>query len=494
MKSPVRSLTVLVLLAVSMAAVLLHPENVRAAGGPVVLMGIDAEDGSPYAAHGPISVYVVVASSIKNAATKAGASGILGIGCGKASDDVTFFWSAVATGIGESLTCVNGAAAISAVNLASFKIVGIASDEFNTPGGGLTDSENAALTSLAPAIAAHVNSGGGLIGLASDYCVYGTTACFGYVGGLGSFAVTAGLSYWDVTPTPAGSAIGITDALDVCCWHDHFDTFPSFLGVLATDAMTGLNQAAAIGGVQVVIPGFILTPSSATNLVGTTHTVTAAVFDTATNNPISGATVSFTVTGANMALSMPGSCTTNTSGQCSFSYAGTNVGTDTITATVTVAGQTLTATASKTWTQPQPPAVQGRMTGGGSVTVTGVPRVTHGFELKCDVTKGPNNLQVNWGNKRFHLENLTSAACSDDPSIDPGQPVSPFDTYVGTGVGRYKSGNGAWTPAMAEWTLTDAGEPGKGVDRLKIKITVGTSVELNVDGFLNTGNHQAHSN
>jgi hypothetical protein len=128
-----------------------------------------------------------------------------------------------------------------------------------------------------------------------------------------------------------------------------------------------------------------------------------------------------------------------------------------------------------------------RMTGGGSIP--GNSRVTHGFELHCNAGQGPNNLQVNWGKgNKFHLESLTTASCSDDPSISEAQPVAGFDTYKGTGTGRYNGVAGA----TAEWTFTDAGEPGKNdFANIVIKDAGGTTV-LSVSGNLNSGNHQAH--
>ena len=64
----------------------------------------------------------------------------------------------------------------------------------------------------------------------------------------------------------------------------------------------------------------------------------------------------------------------------------------------------------------KPPAVnKRRMTGGGKFT-DGNMTVTHGFVLHCNVARLPNNLQVNWNGNKFHLESLTSATCSDDPS------------------------------------------------------------------------------
>ncbi|GFO96009.1 uncharacterized protein) Fragment, partial [groundwater metagenome] len=74
------------------------------------------------------------------------------------------------------------------------------------------------------------------------------------------------------------------------------------------------------------------------------------------------------------------------------------------------------------------------------------------------------------------------------PAITPNPPAAGFDTYVGTGTGRYNGVSGF----KAEWTFTDAGEPGKN-DFAKIVIKDASSnVILSVSGKLNNGNHQAH--
>jgi hypothetical protein len=130
------------------------------------------------------------------------------------------------------------------------------------------------------------------------------------------------------------------------------------------------------------------------------------------------------------------------------------------------------------------PVEEGRMTGGGSVFTANGERVTHGFELHCDATQAPNNLQINFGGNGFHLETLTSAFCSDTPGIDPGQPPAPFDTYEGTGTGRC---NGA--PASISWKFTDAGEPGSSDT---VEIAISGACTLNVTSNLDRGNHQAH--
>jgi hypothetical protein len=468
------------------------PVQANSGGGPVILMGIDAEDGvrlSP-PRHGDPSIYAGIIQRGIMGNIGAGRSGILAIGCGKsATDDVTSFWSAVASLLGQTLTCVNGATAITSVPIPStLALIAVVSDVMNTPSGGLTQEELNALNGRASDIARHINGGGGLFGLSN--CAL--TNPYNYLGGIGGF--TCGTVFVnDVEPTPEGAALGITSTnLDVCCWHDSYLVFPSFLRVLAIYPGVSGGPPAAIGGQQVVIPGLTLSPSTATNPVGTTHTVTAAVTQTVGGSisPVAGVTVNFTVSGANTAS---GSCVTGTNGQCTFTYRGANEGTDTIRATATVAGQQLTAEVTKTWIRP--PTPQGRMTGGGSVVsaVSGQ-RVTHGFELYCDPAQGPNNLQVNWGDQRFHLEGIVAARCTDDRSIDPGQPVAPFDTYQGRGIGSYKRGSGPWQTANVEWTFTDAGEPGQGRDLAEIRITVvGTNEEvLNVRGFLDGGNQQAH--
>lgn len=133
----------------------------------------------------------------------------------------------------------------------------------------------------------------------------------------------------------------------------------------------------------------------------------------------------------------------------------------------------------------------GHMTGGGSIVDPQGLRVTHGFTLQCDVADtDANSLQVNWGKgERFHLDVLTSAFCGDDPSIAPDPPPAGFDSYGGTGSGRYNGVPGA----TAEWRFTDAGEPGSSDSiELVIKDADGNIV-LTVGGTLTTGNHQAHA-
>ncbi|MDP9475914.1 MAG: hypothetical protein M3R38_09545 [Actinomycetota bacterium] len=217
-----------------------------ASGGPVVLMGIDAEDGGP-GGHGPNGVYQDVVNNTLSQATNGG-SGILVVGGGKNQfDNVTQFWNAVDAGTPESVTYVNGAANIQAQSFSGFKMIAVVSDESNTPSGGLTQAENDDLAARQPDIAAFVNGGGALLGFSSS----GFANPYAYLGGVGAFSFGFPPQYSDVTPTAEGLAVGITDDLDVCCWHDEYTAFPSFLKVLATNAATG--NAAAVGGANVVV-------------------------------------------------------------------------------------------------------------------------------------------------------------------------------------------------------------------------------------------------
>jgi hypothetical protein len=115
----------------------------------------------------------------------------------------------------------------------------------------------------------------------------------------------------------------------------------------------------------------------------------------------------------------------------------------------------------------------GYITGGGRINPVGTDssgetlpdKVTHGFQLHCNVDSGPNNLEVNWNGNKFHLEELEVANCYDDGSINepppnngngPGRKPT-LDVYQGFGYGRYNGQCGA----QATWVFDDNGEPGK---------------------------------
>ena len=133
--------------------------------------------------------------------------------------------------------------------------------------------------------------------------------------------------------------------------------------------------------------------------------------------------------------------------------------------------------------------LDGRMTGGGSVFTEDGMRVTHGFELHCASILDPNNLQVNWGKgEKFHLESLDMATCSDTQGIDEQPPFAGFDTYWGSGKGRYNGESGA----SIDFYFTDAGEPGTNDYAHMVIMDAGGNTVLTVSGNLRNGNHQAH--
>jgi len=120
-------------------------------------------------------------------------------------------------------------------------------------------------------------------------------------------------------------------------------------GAIVTQFNAGI--AVTLAGLAVVgevtsVTSISLSPVTAENPVGTTHTVTAKVNEAGV--AVKGAKVSFTVTGANPT---GGTGTTNEAGEASFTYKGNKAGTDTISASfVDKAGKTDESnTVTKIW-------------------------------------------------------------------------------------------------------------------------------------------------
>jgi hypothetical protein len=99
------------------------------------------------------------------------------------------------------------------------------------------------------------------------------------------------------------------------------------------------------------VNGLDLSPDTATNVIGTTHTLTATVTNTQTSARIPGVQVTFTITaGPNIGLT--GSATTDAVGQATFSYSSSLLGIDTIEASIpnSIPGApAITTTATKEW-------------------------------------------------------------------------------------------------------------------------------------------------
>jgi hypothetical protein len=154
--------------------------------------------------------------------------------------------------------------------------------------------------------------------------------------------------------------------------------------------------------------GLTLSPKSATNPVGTNHTVTAHVSQN--GNPVSGVSVHFSVTsGPNSGKAHD--ATTGPKGNAKFTYTGTGgAGKDTIQASASVRGAPVSGTATKTWTKsgPAPPqkgeSANATATGNVTVKCPGNAKQKLGssekqFPLGCtiDASHGTVNLKWNSG-------------------------------------------------------------------------------------------------
>jgi uncharacterized protein (DUF2141 family) len=136
----------------------------------------------------------------------------------------------------------------------------------------------------------------------------------------------------------------------------------------------------------------VLTPATATNVVGTPHIVTATVRD-AFGNPVSGVKVYFTVTGPTFPTPASGSCTTLANGQCTFSFTAALPGTNAITAFADTNGNGVrdlttvppepSGAATKIWTPPASTAFcEVTITNGGWIIANNGDRASFGGNAK----------------------------------------------------------------------------------------------------------------
>jgi hypothetical protein len=137
-----------------------------------------------------------------------------------------------------------------------------------------------------------------------------------------------------------------------------------------------------------------LTPTTATNMVGTTHCVTATVRD-AFGNPVPSVTVRFSVPTAIATAAAPssGSATTNANGQAQFCYSAALPGTDAIHAYADSDGDASQdpgepfGDATKVWTPPASTSFcEVSITNGGWIIATNGDRATFGGNAKVNST------------------------------------------------------------------------------------------------------------
>ncbi|MGB0064130.1 MAG: Ig-like domain-containing protein, partial [Terracidiphilus sp.] len=135
-------------------------------------------------------------------------------------------------------------------------------------------------------------------------------------------------------------------------------TAPSAVSSQQTVTVSAVSQSngASLGSAQVTLlpapqPLTLVASSPSPYQVGSSQTFTATLLDQQ-GNPLTGVTVNFTVAGPNETV---GSVTTNASGTASFTYTGSNSGTDTLQATASVDGALLTSNSlTATWLAPPP--------------------------------------------------------------------------------------------------------------------------------------------
>lgn len=97
-------------------------------------------------------------------------------------------------------------------------------------------------------------------------------------------------------------------------------------------------------------------------------------------------------------------------------------------------------------------------------------------------------MTVRWGPHRFDLDLLFESRCEPPPGVASSSLQS--GVHRGIGVGRLDGRAGA----VAEWTLSDMGEPGRDRDTLAIKVRDGSTGEvvLEASGVLSRGNLKMH--
>jgi parallel beta-helix repeat protein len=196
-----------------------------------------------------------------------------------------------------------------------------------------------------------------------DCRITGNTS-YGIYSDISSITIDAENNWWGNASGPSGAGPGTGDAVssyvDFTPWRTAFD---SCLETIA------------------------LSPVSATNIVGSQHTVTATVEDESAE-PIEGIKVSFDIT-FGPHLGGNGTDTTDSNGQATFTYTGTSVGDDTIEASfVDFYGRTITSNAvTKTWEVISTPQRTLTVTkaGTGAGTVTSNPA---GIDCGADCDEG----------------------------------------------------------------------------------------------------------
>lgn len=326
-------------------------------GGPVFVSGDDAEDHCEEAECG--GLYAAALNSLVDLSRSPG-NGIVAIGMTDEDNaQALASWNSPGNGgPGVAITTVAGSA-IDSVNFANFDVIFVPSNEADDtePLPGITNADLARLNNRQADIVHFVNNlGGGLVALTEqdadpDLAFRFLPIQLEFLNG----------DYIDAEPTPALADLAPnadSTNMDHENWHNVWTGPPGFAGlqVLAVTPEVLINgdpAAAILGGAQVVLRGQLdLAPDSATNTVGTEHTLTVTILDPLDDSPVVGVEVDFEITEGPHA-GQSGQATTDKNGMATFTYAGTLEGTDVIRACFVDSGDNEQCdVATKTWEVP----------------------------------------------------------------------------------------------------------------------------------------------
>jgi len=250
-------------------------------------------------------------------------------------------------------------------------------------------------------------------------------------------------------------------------------------GVQDAGEPTGAASKTWVAGTPATL---VLDPPTATNPVGTSHTVTATVTD-AGGNPVPDVVVRFTVTGS---VNTSGECTTDANGQCDFTYQGPDFpGEDAITAFADTDGDNTqdagepAGAATKTWVLPvSTPGCEVKIADNGKITAANGDKASfHGHAQVSSagtVVSGEQRYEDRGPVQPLTMQsiNVLAVVCSPDRTE-----ATLFGEATIDGSGRFDY----------RIRVKDGGEPGKGVDMYGILLSNGY---FSGDKTLEAGNVQ----
>lgn len=277
---------------------------------------------------------------------------------------------------------------------------------------GSPNAEKTALTNNAAFLANYVNEGGGLL---SHGTYYGwLNALFPAI----TTSTSSTTSRIHITSDGATLWPGLTDNDVSSAWHNYFGGDLGSLKVLGQAANNaspftpitetdGSPRGVIIGGTNVTLPvGITASPSTASLATGNQVCINALVTTGVggAGSPVSGATVTFTIAGANSATT---TVTSASDGTAQFCYTGLNPGVDTATVSyvnggtngvtqtsVTYTGSVITTTTTSTTTTTAAPTTTTTVPATTTTTppVTFPPPQAHGGGAPVSIEGGQLNI------------------------------------------------------------------------------------------------------